>query len=132
MTLTATCHCGATRITLPRTPDSAHECNCSYCGRLGAVWAYFDPAEAVIESATHDRVYSASEGVNRHHFCAHCGNHTHGDSPDWSQAYHNDGTPKGEAGVVPAARTFMVNLRMVDGFDFDRLHIEKMDGKNNW
>ncbi|WP_155908455.1 hypothetical protein [Asticcacaulis sp. YBE204] len=36
MTLTATCHCGATRITLPRQPETAHECNCSYCGRLGA------------------------------------------------------------------------------------------------
>lgn len=131
MTITATCHCGATRIELPHAPEEAKTCNCSFCHRTGAVWAYFDPDEVTVAGAQ-DRVYSASEGINRHHFCGQCGGNTHGDSPDWASAYNADGTPKGEAGVVPEKRIFAVNMRMVDGFDLEALPTEAMDGRNNW
>lgn len=130
--LTAICHCGATRIELPRAPEEARTCNCSFCHRTGAVWAYFDPDEVTIATQAHDRVYSASGGMNQHHFCGHCGGNTHGDGPDWASAYNADGTPKGEAGVVPKKRIFAVNMRMVDGFDLAALPTEAMDGRNNW
>ena len=45
MSLIASCHCGATRIELPHAPVHAKECNCSYCGRTGAVWGYYGPGE---------------------------------------------------------------------------------------
>lgn len=132
MTLIATCHCGATRIELPHAPETAKECNCSYCGRVGAVWAYFSPDEVKLEIA-HDGTYSASGGMNQHHFCQVCGSNTHGDSPDWASAYNADGTSKtGDTGFIPSQRIFSVNMRMVDGFDLDGLRIEKMNGRDNW
>ncbi len=43
MTLTLSCHCGATRIALPGHPAHGSQCNCTYCARTGAVWSYYAP-----------------------------------------------------------------------------------------
>lgn len=133
MTLTASCHCGATSIELPHAPTEAHECNCSFCARTGAVWAYYQPDEMQV-SQSEGRTYSASDGVNQHHFCGRCGMHAWGDSPDWASAYNLDGTPKAgvEAGTTPEARICAVNLRLIDDLDWSKVSIEKVDGRHNW
>ena len=41
----------AISITLSRQPDAAKSCNCSFCDRTGAVWAYFQPGEISVEEA---------------------------------------------------------------------------------
>ena len=94
MPLIASCHCGATRIELPHPPDHAKECNCSYCSRTGAVWGYYKPGEMRFVTLDGEKTYSASDGMNQHHFCGNCGMQTWGDSPDWASVYNNDGTPK--------------------------------------
>jgi len=33
--LTATCHCGAVRVTVPRKARTVTDCNCSICRRYG-------------------------------------------------------------------------------------------------
>lgn len=133
MTLKATCHCGDTQITLSRRPAEAKACNCSFCARTGAVWAYFAPDEITVE-ATEQRTYSASGGLNRHHFCGRCGMQTWGDSPDWASAYNADGTPRPgvEPGAVPEARMAGVNLRLVEDLDWSTVEVEQIDGRNNW
>lgn len=132
MTLKATCHCGDTTITLSRRPETAKSCNCSFCERTGAVWAYFSPGEITVE-ATEQRTYSAT-GLNRHHFCGRCGMQTWGESPDWASAYNNDGTPKPgfQPGTVPEARIAGVNLRLIDGLDWSTVEVETVDGRNSW
>ena len=131
MTLTAVCHCGATRIQMDGPPGSAKTCNCTYCQRVGAIWGYYPP-EAIRITATEDRVYSPS-GMNAHHFCGRCGSNTHGDSPDWASAYDHNGQLKpGMQEGVPDVRIAAVNLNMVDGLDLSTLKIEAMDGRNNW
>lgn len=132
MPLNASCHCGATQITLPRLPAAATSCNCSFCGRTGAVWAYFKPGELVVQ-AEDEKTYSAS-GMNLHHFCGRCGMHTWGDSPDWSSVYNMDGTPKPgfEPGTVPTERNIAVNLRLIDDLDWSKIEVEKIDGRNSW
>ena len=90
MTLQATCHCGDTKITLSRSPTEAKSCNCSFCERTGAIWGYFQTEEISVE-ATEQKTYSASGGMNQHHFCGRCGMHTWGDSPDWASVYNADG-----------------------------------------
>ena len=132
MTLIATCHCGATRIVLPRAPIAAKSCNCSFCSRTGAVWAYFEEGDLEFAFLEADATYSSSEGINEHHFCGRCGIQTWGSSPDWASAYNADGTPKGEAGVVPAKRTYSVNLNTVAALDWAQLSVEKVDGRANW
>ncbi len=133
MTLTATCHCGDTRIALSRRPETAAACNCSFCDRTGATWAYFKPDEITVE-ALGEKTYSASGGLNQHHFCGRCGMQTWGDSPDWQSAYNTDGTPKPgvEPNTVPAERIVGVNLRLVDGLDWSTITVEKLDGRANW
>jgi hypothetical protein len=132
MTLTATCHCGATKITLPRLPASGTQCNCSFCARTGAVWAYFAPGELQFDALEDDRAYSAT-GMNQHHFCGSCGVHTWGDSPDWASMYNADGTSKnGDPNAMPTSRIFGINLRLVDDLDWSTLTVEQVDGRNNW
>ena len=133
MTLLAKCHCGATQIELPHVPERAGECNCTFCSRTGAVWAYYKPGELTFVSRDSESDYSASGFGNHHYFCAKCGMHTWGDSPDWSEMYNEDGTPKGgDASAVPTARSYQVNLRLVDGLDWSTVTIEKLDGRNSW
>ena len=132
MSLIATCHCGATRIELPHTPEKAGECNCTFCSRTGAVWGYYKPDEIDITSDSSGKFYSASSNGNEHHFCANCGMQTWGVSPDWSSAYNSDGTPKGEPGAMPTGQIFAVNLRLIDDFDWSSVEVEKMDGRNSW
>jgi len=133
VTLTATCHCGDTRISLSRAPEAAKSCNCSFCDRTGAVWAYFQPEEITVK-ATEEQTYSASGGMNLHHFCGRCGMQTWGDSPDWASAYNMDGTPKPgfDAGTVPGDRIVGVNLRLIDDLDWSTVEVEKIDGRANW
>jgi hypothetical protein len=133
MSLTATCHCGATKIALPHLPDHATQCNCSYCARTGAVWGYFGPCEMQFASLEGDKVYSASDGMNQHHFCGHCGMQTWGDSPDWASMYNADGTPKnGDPNSMPKTRTYAVNLRLIDDLDWSKINVTQVDGRSNW
>jgi hypothetical protein len=50
--LTASCHCGAVRVEVPRKPRSLTGCNCSICRRYGALWAYYRASELRISSAS--------------------------------------------------------------------------------
>jgi hypothetical protein len=132
MTLIATCHCGATKIELPHPPVRAGECNCTFCGRTGAVWGYYQPGEMQFTALDGDKVYSAT-GMNLHHFCSNCGMQTWGDSPNWASMYNADGTSKnGDPNAFPTERSYAVNLRMVDDLDWSTITIEKMDGRHNW
>ncbi len=133
MSLHATCHCGATRIALPSHPTAAKACNCSFCARTGAIWAYYSPGELDFVSRDGDATYSASGGMNQHHFCSKCGIQTWGDSPDWASLYNLDGTPKnGDANAMPTERIYAVNLNLVDDLDWARVTVEQVDGRANW
>jgi hypothetical protein len=132
MTLTATCHCGATKITLSGPPKSATQCNCTFCGRTGAIWAYFTPGELQFDALEGDNSYSAT-GMNQHHFCGRCGMHTWGSSPDWASMYNADGTSKnGDPHAVPTAQIHGLNLRLIDDLDWSQIEVTQVDGRHNW
>lgn len=114
--IVATCFCGDTKVTLPHLPDSAKQCNCSFCSRAGATWAYFPAGSLTIESKSGRLV--SEESVNKHYFCGRCGMHTHGDTPDY---WKNDGS-----------RIENVNLNMIDNLDWSQVTVEKIDGRNQW
>lgn len=133
MTLIATCHCGATRIELPAQPTAAARCNCTFCQRTGAVWAYYSVGEITVRQNEGQRSYSTNPEVGLHHFCGTCGMHTWGESVDWSAAYNKDGTPKGgNAHIVPELTKLQVNLNLIDGLDWSKIEIEELDGLNAW
>jgi len=64
MTISGTCHCGATRFEVATVPTEAVECNCTYCSKAGGLWAYYEPED--FSAAGPDRVYSKT-GYNKHH-----------------------------------------------------------------
>ena len=133
MTFHATCHCGATRIALPGHPTEAARCNCTFCQRTGAVWAYYDPEALVVERADEQRSYSTNPAFGQHYFCGRCGMHSWGESLDWSQMYNADGTLKGDdPDALPTRRKRQVNLNLVDDLDWSKITIEELDGRNAW
>ena len=39
------CHCGAVQFALAHAPETVTECNCSFCRRVGVLWAYYTADE---------------------------------------------------------------------------------------
>jgi hypothetical protein len=122
MTHVATCHCGATRLTVARLPETATTCTCTFCTKRGVLWGFFKPEEVVIQSDTEGRDYAPS-GINHHRFCSKCGCSTWSDTPDW--------TEMDETGENPAQR-IAVNLWLLDGVDARVLPVATLDGLNQW
>lgn len=76
--VTATCHCGAVRVHVPRAPRTLTRCNCSICRRYGALWAYFSPSSVQIEASTGGvSKYSWRHKVRSYFRCKRCGCITH-------------------------------------------------------
>ena len=48
--LSATCHCGAVKVSIPRRPRTITNCNCSICRRYGVLWAYYKQDTVKIEA----------------------------------------------------------------------------------
>ena len=71
---TATCHCGAVKVEVPREPETLTECNCSICRRYGVLWAYYKDSEVML-TATPDAVDDYAWGDKSLKFirCKHCG-----------------------------------------------------------
>ena len=120
-TVTATCHCGSTRIEVP-APTHATQCTCTYCTKSGGLWAYYELDVPRIVSDAHGAIYSASNNINQHHFCAKCGCATYGTSPDWKLG---DTT-------IPEKRKFAINVKLLDDFDLKALTVTEIDGRNLW
>jgi hypothetical protein len=75
---TATCHCGAVRITVRALPRTVVSCNCSICRRYGALWAYYRASSVSIEAAPRSlAAYSWRKRIRAYWRCRHCGCVTH-------------------------------------------------------
>ena len=72
--LTATCHCGAVRLQIPRKPRQLTDCNCSICRRYGTKWAYFKQrAVRFMHARGATSVYSWGRKELRFVRCKTCG-----------------------------------------------------------
>lgn len=114
--LTATCHCGALHITVPRRPRSLTNCNCSICRRLGALWAYYPLAQVTVQAppdGTDD--YAWGDRKLRFVRCRNCGCVTH-----WLP-------------LRPTAESRMgVNARNFDPQQLGAPRIRLLDGASTW
>jgi hypothetical protein len=113
--LTATCHCGAVTVELPRRPRSLTSCNCSICRRYAALWAYYKPGSIRVVCA---RGATASYSWGRKNIrfvrCNTCGCVTH---------YERNGSPQ---------RTIGVNARNVDPAALRSVRTRRLDGAATW
>ncbi|WP_198356261.1 GFA family protein [Sphingomonas sp. TX0522] len=115
MAIEGSCHCGKVRFQAP-VPEQITQCNCTYCDRVGALWAYCPPDSFTLQSdATDLLTYAPNAGS--HFSCSTCGMVTHGRSPD----YEN-----------PAVEKMSYNVRMALGFDRSAVPIIELDGRHQW
>jgi hypothetical protein len=110
--LTATCHCRAVQIDVPRRPRTLTNCNCSICRRYGTLWAYYKASEVRVR-AVRGAIERYSWGEKSLWFarCGNCGCITH-----WERVLPKRSSRMGinsrnfEPGAVESAR-----IRLLDG-----------------
>ena len=122
MILKGSCHCKATQFEVSEAPSSVTRCTCSFCSKRGLLHAYYKPAQFKLKTSR-DRVstYQWNSKTVAHHHCAICGCGTYSESPDFST-----GKPDFENMKV------IVNARLFDDFDLEKLKVIEIDGKNLW
>ena len=114
--LSATCHCGAVTVEIPRRPRRMTNCNCSICRRYGVLWSYYKDAAVTLTAApgaTDD--YSWGDKRLRFIRCATCGC-----VMQWRLV-----------NASPASRTG-VNMRNFDPAVVGPARIRFLDGAGTW
>jgi hypothetical protein len=109
------CHCGAVRFEVELELNALATCNCSICGKSGAIMA-FVPGSQLRQTAGHDALidYQFGKKSIHHTFCRTCGVRC------FSTGSGSDG-----------AEWSSVNVRCLDGVDVHTLTItQQYDGKN--
>lgn len=113
---TGSCHCGAVRLVLPRTPEAATDCNCSLCRRIGGRWVYFALGEVRIEHEPDAlAAYEWGDRTLRTMRCRTCGSVTHWEPLDAA------GTPR-----------HGVNLNNFDPQLIASVPVRRFDGADTW
>lgn len=114
---TATCHCGAVRLTVARLPEFLIDCNCSICRRNGALWALYDVA--AVATSGHPQNTTAyiwgPRSIRTLH-CRTCGCVTH-----WEPLSH-----------AADAGTMGINARNFEPAEISGVAIRKFDGAVSW
>jgi hypothetical protein len=114
--LTATCHCGALRIEVPRKPRTLTDCNCSICRRYGTLWAYYKASTVRVHGAPRARGgYSWGRKELRFVRCGTCGCITH-----WEPMHPTKSSYVG------------VNWRNFEPGALGRIRIRLLDGAGKW
>jgi hypothetical protein len=113
---TATCHCGAVRVRVARTPRTLTRCNCSICRRYGALWAYASPSAVRIEAPRGGLArYAWRQKVRTYFRCKRCGCITH-------YKYRKKG----------AGNPVAVNANNFEPAVIEGARIRRLDGAKSW
>jgi hypothetical protein len=114
-TFHGSCHCGAVAYDVDFALEGLITCNCSMCGRSGAIMA-FVPRDKVTNLVGEDKLtdYQFASKTIHHLFCSICGVKPLA----WGKS------PTGDESA-------MINVRCLDGLDVHQLEIAKQyDGKS--
>ena len=114
MTYHGSCHCGRVAFDVEGSIDSVLSCNCSMCGRKGAL-LWFVPRDALKLRTPDDNAasYTFNKHLIKHRFCPTCGIHPYGEGTD-------------QKGNPMAA----INARVLDGVDLAALKVTEYDGRS--
>jgi len=114
--LSATCHCGAVRIEIPRRPRTLTNCNCSICRRYGTLWAYYMASEVKVISAPGATAsYAWGDRMLRFVRCNTCGCVI-----NWERIQPVEGSRVG------------VNARNFEPGALGPVRIRRLDGASTW
>ncbi|KAJ5122230.1 hypothetical protein N7448_003361 [Penicillium atrosanguineum] len=111
------CHCGAVRFKFTLSPPlheyPTTECNCSICTKNGFLLVYPFNKDFTIEKGEDKlKEYQFAQRISTHQFCGECG----------SSCFIR--LPEGHPPIT------VVNVRMLQDFDIEKLNIRKVDGKS--
>lgn len=114
-TYTGSCHCGRVRYEVNLDLSKpVISCNCSMCGRSGALLAFVPAAEFKLLSGEDSLTdYQFNKHVIHHTFCKVCG----------IKPFARGTSPTG-------AETRAINTRCLEGVDLASLQIMPFDGKS--
>ena len=93
----AKCDCGAVVLAIAVDPTEINDCQCSWCQRLGALWAYY-PTDQVrmLSGPDATTVYQRAARRLEFHRCKVCGLTTH-----WVNTDPTKGTMGVNARLMP-------------------------------
>jgi len=116
--LKLSCLCGRVRIEVAKKPDFINECNCALCGKSGARWSYFHPADIGVTGKTRGyRREDKDDPAAEIHFCERCGTTTH--------------FTLTESAIARFGNVQMgVNMRLADEGDLAGIELRFPDGRN--
>lgn len=114
--LTATCHCGAVRLEVPRRPRTLTNCNCSICRRYGTLWAYYRARDVrVTTKASALSGYTWGRKALNFVRCRTCGCIMY-----WQR-------------LRPRKENYMgINMRNVEPEALGAVRIRRLDGASTW
>jgi hypothetical protein len=106
------CHCGRVRFVVHAELATATLCNCSICTKKGFIHLIVPPEDFSLRSGPDElTTYEFNTKTAKHHFCRTCGMH-----PFY--------VPRSDPDKID------VNVRCLDGVDFETLELRTFDGKN--
>jgi len=110
--ISATCHCGSVRVSVPRAPDTLTNCDCSICRRYGTLWAYYTKDEVQVNAAPGaTQGYSWGRKSVQFVHCVSCGCVTH-----WEPIVKERGPRMGvNARIFEPEQLGSVRIRRLDG-----------------
>jgi hypothetical protein len=114
--LTATCHCGAVRLDIPRRPRKLTDCNCSICRRYGTLWAYYRFRDVNVHAEPGSLMaYCWGDKQLRFMRCTTCGCITH-----WQPVELTENSRMG------------VNARNLEPGTIASVRVRRLDGASTW
>ncbi len=113
-TFHGSCHCGKVQFDVEGTLDKLATCNCSICGRTGAIMIFVPATQLTSSGDEHLVDYQFGKRSIHHAFCGTCG------TRPFARGDGHDG-----------AAWAMVNVRCLDDVDAHTLDIQqRYDGKS--
>ncbi|KAI3336760.1 glutathione-dependent formaldehyde-activating enzyme [Xylariaceae sp. AK1471] len=130
---TGSCHCGAVTLAFKSKPldkdfPGLTECNCSSCGRQGAVWTYPHKTQVVIVGQENLGLYLFGKKSAGKTFCKICGVPVHNQMMQFTEeeiAAMSEATRKWCIGGKDLAP---INLRLINDLNVKDLNVDRFDG----
>ena len=78
----AVCDCGAVRLEIAEPPAEVNDCQCAWCQRLGALWAYYPKDQVrLVNAPDATAIYQRAARRLEFHRCKVCGLTSHWVNP---------------------------------------------------
>ena len=108
------CHCGKTLYEVETNLESIIRCNCSHCQIKGLLLTFVPKSDfTLLTDESSESVYHFNKHIIDHLFCSTCG----------VQSYAKGKDKEGN-------ETRAINVRCLEGIDFENLKLTTVDGKS--